>query len=136
MFFIGVGIIVSCSKDGHNPIPYARVSFVAYPDAIDNIAIGDCRIFNYAYGRGLRGVVIFRFSLTDFKIYESACPHDFTDPQAIVQKVKGEPFVVCPVCKTKYNLLDGSVVSGVSKYGLLEYHYSYDPQTGVLNVYN
>ena len=84
-------------------------------------------------GIGYQGVHITRTSYSDFVAFELACPNDHearleSDPDW------GGSILVCPVCSSKFNALDGTPLNGSSTpCPLYEYSTHFDGRT--LEIY-
>lgn len=75
---------------------------------------------------GYRGILIYRLTITEFLAYERTCPYDPEIPEARVEVEESEVTCACPVCGSKYILLDGSPFEGPSPYLLKQYRTTYD----------
>ena len=72
-------------------------------------------------GMGYQGVRITRTSYSDFVAFELACPTDH-DACLVVDPEWGGSILVCPVCSSRFNALDGTPFSGaVSPCPLYQY---------------
>ena len=131
-------MVFACKKDkSSDPIPYAYINFVVYPNStvwLELNAVG-----GYAYVSAdppSKGVIIYRYGPEEFVALERTCPHNPYDNCATgpVKVEKGGSTAVDSCCMSRFILLDGSVFQGPSSYPLRTYHTSYDGNA--LRVYN
>jgi nitrite reductase/ring-hydroxylating ferredoxin subunit len=119
-------ILLSCKKEDQAPaMPYVTVNFTLNPNSTQFIELNHVGGWVPVTG-GYRGIIIYRLSETDFMAYERACPYEPTADSAQVRVDNSGILCVCPRCKSKYLLLDGSVTSGPSHWPLKQYHTIYD----------
>ena len=115
----------SCGKNP-NPIPNVYVDFWIYPDDVMYVNL------NYYGGHeevtgGVNGIVVYRIDQNSFSAFDRACPYDWDDiDEPRVEVEKDGITLRCKKCKTMYNILDGGVISGPSKYPLKQYYTFYD----------
>ena len=123
-----------CSKQEiKNEIPVVPVNFVIYPNSTEYLELNGPGGSVPVTG-GYRGIIIYRISMTDFVAFERACPNDWQQSTARIEVETSGTTAVCPSCKSKFILLDGSVFQGVSHYPLKQYQTQYDGNQ--LHVYN
>ncbi|MFH1159702.1 MAG: hypothetical protein V1733_01975 [bacterium] len=129
-----LSIAASCKKENPQPrIPEVYVNFFINPNSTEYLDLNAPGGWAYVTG-GYRGILIYRLTMTEFLAYERTCPFD---PEEVNARIEVEPSgvtVQCPVCKSKYILLDGSPFEGPSPYLLKQYHTNYDG--ALLYVYN
>jgi len=114
----------SCGRNP-NPIPNVYVDFWIYPDDVRYVNL------NYYGGHeevtgGVNGIVVYRIDQNSFSAFDRACPHDWDAPEEPRVVVEDGIFLRCELCNSLYNILDGSVISGPSKYPLKQYYTFYD----------
>ncbi len=116
-----------CSKksDSSNDIPYVYVNFSINPNSTEYIRLNTVNGWEYLTG-GYQGILVYRKSLNEFMAYERACPYDWEKTNARIVVDTSAVTATCPVCKSRYILLDGTPVSGPSRYPLKQYQASYD----------
>lgn len=115
----------SCKDENPYTIPYVVVYKTVYPNGIDSdLGVG---MFKYFSNVGYRGIVVYNKGFGEFVAYERACTYDTEKPTAVVAVDASGIFAVCPVCKSKYNiLLDGYPFEGPAKNPLIKYPTTYD----------
>ncbi len=126
--------IYSCKKETQqNEIPYVKVSIVVDPNSTEYIQLNTVNGWVPLTG-GYRGIIVFRKSTTEFAAYERACPYDWENTKAKIEVDSSGLTTVCPACKSKYILLDGTPFSGPSPYPMKQYQTTYDGS--LLYIYN
>lgn len=135
--FTGILLIVlACSCGDENPqpeIPDVPVSFVIDPNSTEFLEINHIGGWIYLTG-GYNGILVYRSSMTEFVAFERACPYDFQKDNARIWVETSEITCACPVCASKFILMDGTPFEGPSKAGLKQYQATFDG--GLLYVYN
>jgi len=125
-FLIILVFITSCSKqENKNEIPVVAVYFVIDPNSTEYLELNTVNGWVNVTG-GYRGITIFRKSLTEFMAYERACPYDWEQTDARIEVESSGITAICPHCKSKFILLDGTPYSGLSPYPLKQYQTIYD----------
>lgn len=136
LIFFGLIIIsfTSCHDDNAYPdIPDVPFSFVINPNSTQYLELNHIGGWVYLSG-GYNGLLIYRSSLTEFMAYERACPYDFENDTARVEVDESGITCFCPVCGSKYILMDGTPYDGPSRALLKQYETTYDGS--LLYVYN
>jgi len=123
-------LLPGCSKksDTVNDIPYVAVSFSINPNSTEYIRLNTVDGSEYLTG-GYKGILVFRKSVNEFVAFERACPYDWQNTNARILIDTSGITAYCPVCKSKYILLDGTPYKGVSRYPLKQYQTYYDGNT-------
>ncbi|MCF8456249.1 MAG: hypothetical protein K9H62_09995 [Bacteroidales bacterium] len=75
---------------------------------------------------GANGILIYRISDTDFAAYDRTCTYPVEENCQVKVDNSGVFAVDTLCCKSKYLLLDGSVVRGPATYPLKSYRTSFD----------
>ena len=123
-----------CKKEKQpNEIPVVAVSIAIDPNSIQYIQLNAVNGSEYLT-RGYRGILVFRASTNGFMAYERACPYDWSNANARLVLDSSGITTVCPTCKSKFILTDGSPYSGPSQYPMKQYQTSYNGST--LYIYN
>jgi nitrite reductase/ring-hydroxylating ferredoxin subunit len=126
----------SCSKKEtqQNEIPVVAVNFSLDPNSTEYLELNHVS-GSVALTGGYRGIIVYRETMTDFVAYERACPYDWN--VSTKAQIKVDPSgitLTCPVCNSRFNILDGSSYSGPSPYPLKRYQTTYDGT--LLYIYN
>lgn len=130
---VSLSLISGCSGYEHATIPTVQVNFSIRPDRIE------CPNLNYIGGHeyftgGVKGIIVYRVDQSTFVAYDRACPHDWgIDDSRLVVDESGI-LIRHDTCGSVFNILDGSVISGPSRFPLKFYKTRYN---GVkLRIYN
>lgn len=135
-WFLLVSIIflASCRKENPQPvIPEVYVSFFINPNSTEYQEINAPGGWVTVTG-GYRGIILYRLSMNEFLAFERTCPWDPFEEKSRIEVEESGTTAACPVCGSKYILLDGSPFEGPSTYLLKQYHTSYDGN--LLYVFN
>ena len=128
---LALGLIQSCENQEY--VPYVYVNEQLYPDMPSHIALKTPG--NYLYlNAGYRGIVVACTAPDEWVAFDRACPHHPKANDAILCVDSTGLFLECPICGSKFNLNDGNIVNGPSKYTPLQYTTDY--QGSVLYIYN
>lgn len=118
--------IFSCSKEEQQPeIPYAYVNFNLNPNSTQYINLNVVNGWETVFG-GYNGILIFRKSVNEFSAFERACPYDPLVQGAQVQVENSGITCACPICGSKFIMVDGTPYDGPSHYPLKQYNAFYD----------
>lgn len=98
---------LSCKEDKYD---YGYVNFHINPSSTEyfNLNQGN-RGWEYFEG-GFRGVVVFRYSYSEFFAYERSCTAKGCNGRLEVDETSNM-IIICPECNSKYIYIDGSPVS-------------------------
>lgn len=111
-------VLFSCTKDDKHPVPFVPVEFVVNIESTQHIELNSIGGWAY-YSGGVRGIIIYRVSENEFTAFDRACPvHPYSDCRVVVEN---PPLAVDNCCESVFLLLDGSPVSGPSRYPLRQY---------------
>ncbi len=123
-----------CGKEDHyQGVPDVPVSFVIDPNSTQYLEISHVSGWIYLTG-GYNGILVYRPGLSEFVAYDRACPYDYENPDARIEVEASGTTCVCPVCGSKYIIIDGSPYEGPSRYLLKQYQATYDGS--LLYIYN
>jgi nitrite reductase/ring-hydroxylating ferredoxin subunit len=123
-----------CKKEKQqNEIPVVAVSIAIDPNSTLYIHLNAVNGSEYLTG-GYRGILVFRASANGFMAYDRACPYDWNATSTRIVVDSSGITAVCPSCKSKFILTDGSPYSGPSPYPMKQYQTSYNGAT--LYIYN
>ena len=89
----------------------------------------------YVSGYGIKGIVIYRISQTQFAAFERSCTYDgCSNSKAIVWTHNSGVALRDSICGSVYNISDGTLQQGPATVQLYQYHTSWDGNQ--LQVYN
>lgn len=83
---------------------------------------------------GYRGIIIYRLTNTEYKAYDRTCTYQSENTCAIVAIDSAISSVGCNCCKSRFQLLDGSPISGPASFGLRTFYTSLQGRD--LYIYN
>jgi hypothetical protein len=121
------------SQDPNNNVPYTPVNVVIYPNDPIYFKIQAPGGWVYING-GVSGIIVYRKTTTEFVTIERTSTYDPNTFDARV-KVQSDNFT----CKdtisgSKWQIIDGAVISGPATLPLKIYHNTYDGNA--LRIYN
>ena len=122
----------SCKKD-ESQIPEAHLDIYIHindPAFINLNAVGG---WVYVTG-GVRGIVVYRKSISEFMAYDRACTYDPNNPSEYVKVDSSQVMVKDDHCGSKLLLSDGYVVNGPASLPLKSYQTSFDGN--VVHIWN
>ena len=117
-------LITGCG-DNVSPIPKVYVNFYIQPNSVSYIDLNYIGGHMYFTG-GVNGVVVYRLGDWEFTAFDRACPHDWEDPEAYVIVEDDGITLRCRKCQSLFNILDGGVITGPSRYILRQYYTKFD----------
>lgn len=129
ILFFGV-MILSCKKATQpaqtSPIPYVSVNVVIYPGDPNYFKIQTSGGWVYYNNAGVFGLIIYRKSPTEFVVLERASPY-YPDNAGALAKVQADNFTCKDtVSGSKWQIVDGVVMSGPTTYPLKRYGNTFD----------
>lgn len=124
---------MSCAPITHETIPYEEVNFTIYPNDAEYSNLMNYGGYVYVTG-GVAGIIIYRLDLQTFMAYDRACPYDWSETTERLVVNEDGITISHAYCGSLFNILDGSIIDGPSKYNLLQYRTFYDGNK--LKVYN
>jgi Rieske Fe-S protein len=131
VLFIGY----SCKKDTENNVPNTAVDIYIYTSSPSFFNLNTVGGWVYITG-GVRGILVYRKSLTEFMAYDRNCTYHSSDPSpcATVSVDVTNILAVDSCCHSKFSIYDGSVTQTPAVLPLKQYHTTFDGTT--LHIYN
>ena len=121
-----ITIAFSCKKEEQaTEIPYVYVNLILNPNGTQYIKLNVVNGWETVYG-GYNGILIFRKSVNEFAAFERACPYDPLKEGAQVRVDQSGITCYCPVCGSKFIMVDGTPYEGPSHFSLKQYTTVYD----------
>src|SRR4051812_36182646 len=117
LFVFCLVVIVSvygCKKDKNNStstVPIAAVDFNLYVNNPSYVSLNTVGGWVYVTG-GVRGIIIYRSTSTEFKAYERNCTYQSGNACALVSVDATNIIAADTCCHSKFLLTDGSVSQG------------------------
>ena len=75
---------------------------------------------------GFQGVVVYRIGEWEFAAFDRACPYDWDHEDSWIWVEDNGIILRCERCGSQFNILDGGVVSGPSRFPLRRYYTKFD----------
>ena len=126
--FLGIicFLLLGCEGYKHPNFPKVPVNFWVFPNDVSYIDLNYYGGHMYFTG-GINGVVVYRLNAWDFTAFDRACPYDWDDENEPRVAVEKDGITLrCEQCGTLFNILDGGVISGQSRYPLKQYYTKFD----------
>lgn len=122
-----------CKKDTDNGIPITPVDIYLYTNNPSFVNINGVGGWVYVTG-GVRGIIVYRKSQTEFMAYDRNCTYQSSDPCATVVVDATNILVTDTCCHSKFSMYDGSVTQAPAGLPLKAYNTTFDGN--VLHIYN
>ena len=132
-FFLSISLLISCKGYKHETIPNVSVNFTIYPDDVTYMRLNYIGGYEY-FTVGVAGIIVYRVDMSNFMAYDRACPYDWQENDAWLEVEESGLTIIDKHCGSRFNILDGSVISGPSPYRLKYYKTAYDGKK--LRIYN
>ncbi len=123
VFLLFLFLFTACEKGQESTVPNVPVNIrisLDDPAYHDLISIGGKIVLE----GGHRGIIVYHRMQDDYKAYERTCPYLSEQECAIVSIDSTISSVGCDCCKSRFQLLDGSPISGPSQAPLRSYRTS------------
>lgn len=129
-------LVPSCAKDkDYDEIPFAHVNIYINPNSTFYFELNNQGGWIYLVAeQPSRGILVYRVSQNEFMAYERTCPYDPFEPDARIEVEASNITCACPVCESKFILLDGTPFDGPARRPLKQYRTSYNGN--ILHIYN
>jgi len=125
--YIILGILLcltmGCRYD-HSDIPRVPVNFYIYPNSVSYLDLNLIGGHMYFTG-GVSGIVVYRLGDWEFTAFDRACPYDWYHEDSWIW-VEAGITLRCQRCNSLFNILDGSVITGPSRFPLKQYYTRFD----------
>jgi len=124
----------SCDKQtAHETIPNVAVDIYIDVNSTLYVQLNTIGGWLYLTG-GYKGVLVYRISEDEFVAYDRTCPYDPYVIESRLEMDMGNLIVVDTVCKSKFVILDGSIIEGPATVPMKRYRTTYDGS--ILHIYN
>lgn len=136
LFLLLFSTLALCCCDGykHATIPEVNVNFTIHPNDAQYAALNHVGGYMYFTG-GVAGIIIYRLDVSTFLAYDRACPYDWDKSKDAWICVEESGLTLADAhCGSRFNILDGGVISGPAQFPLKTYKTRYDGM--ILRVYN
>jgi Rieske Fe-S protein len=126
-------LINSCKKDNNNYVENVPVDIYMYTNNPSFVNVSVVGGWVYITG-GVRGILLYRKSNTEFMAYDRNCTYQSNQPCATVVVDNTNIVATDTCCGSRFSIYDGSVFQGPAAVPLKAYNTSFDGN--VLHVYN
>ena len=130
---IAICVIAGCKKDSQDNVPNTAIDVYLYTNNPSFINVSTVGGWVYVTG-GVRGILIFRKSTTEFMTYDRNCTYHSSDACATVVVDANNITATDTCCHSSFSLYDGSVYHGPAAAPLKAYSNTFDGN--VLHIYN
>ena len=130
---VAIAMIAGCKKDNNSTIPNTAVDIYLYTNNPSFINVSTIGGWTYITG-GVRGILVYRKSNTEFMAYDRNCTYQPSDPCATVVMDANDIEAKDTCCHSRFSIYDGSVFQGPAALPLKAYNTTYDGN--VLHIYN
>lgn len=138
LLILGVLFFSECKKKKktvQDTLPYQTVNITIYPNDPLNFKIQSVGGWMYING-GINGIIVYRKTTSDFVALERTSTYLPNDAGAKV-KVQSDNFTLKDtVSNSKWQIIDGAILSGPATQALRLYNTLYDSGTGALYIRN
>ncbi len=127
-----VSLFYACKKDDTG-VPIVAVDIYIYtsnPSFINLNAVGG---WVYITG-GVRGILVYRKSISEFMAYDRNCTYNSSDPCAVVYVDSSNIIATDTCCNSQFSIYDGTVLQAPAGVPLKAYNTTFDGN--VLHIYN
>lgn len=125
-------VLSGCKKEDEN-VPSTPVDIYLYTNNPSFINVSTIGGWVYITG-GVRGILIYRKSSTEFMTYDRNCTYQSSEPCATVVVDATNIAATDSCCNSRFSLYDGSVYQGPASLPLKAYNNTFDGN--VLHIYN
>ena len=122
-----------CKKDNNNSVPNTAVDIYLYTSNPSFVNLNPIGGWVYITG-GVRGILIYRKSSSEFMAYDRNCTYQPNDACATIYVDATNIMATDTCCNSKFSMYDGSVLNGPAGLPLKQYHTAFDGN--VLHIYN
>jgi nitrite reductase/ring-hydroxylating ferredoxin subunit len=126
-------IIGGCKKENDNNVPNTPVDIYLYTNNPSFVNVSVVGGWVYITG-GVRGILVYRKSNTEFMTYDRNCTYQSSEPCATVVVDNTNIIATDSCCNSRFSIYDGSVVQGPASFPLRAYNNTFDGN--VLHIYN
>lgn len=127
----------SCKKSSINAnFPVVTVNKYVYMNLPPYNYLQVVGNFMYVDDAGYKGLIVYHRSIDEWVAFDRGCTYDPTNADAILTVISGGLTIEDAHCGSKFNLVDGSVISNPATTPMKQYRVDYDPGGNKLYIYN
>ncbi len=128
-----ITFLFSCKKDKNNGVPAIEVDLYIYTSDPSFINLNPVGGWCYITG-GVRGILVYRKSISEFMAYDRNCTYNSSDVCATVFVDASNIIATDTCCNSKFSIVDGSVIQTPAGLPLKSYSTTFDGTA--LHIYN
>jgi Rieske Fe-S protein len=128
----------SCSRERQVPVPEVYVNYTVYLSLPSNRHLSSMGEYLILPNLGNQGIILYRRSIgemNDFIAMDLTCTNEPLGTCKVAVDDTGF-YLICPCCKSKFQIMDGMVASGPAKWSLKEYTTTYSPGGNSVTIHN
>jgi nitrite reductase/ring-hydroxylating ferredoxin subunit len=133
IIFIFISLLYNCKKENDNYVPVVTVDLYLHINLPSYINLQSVGGWVYVSG-GVRGILVYRKTTTEFMAYDRNCTYQSSDPCATVYVDNTNIIATDTCCHSKFSIVDGSVLQAPAGIPLKRYNTTFDGS--VVHVYN
>lgn len=126
-------LTIGCKKNDGGAVPETLVDINLYINNPSYINLSAAGGWVYVAG-GVRGIIVYRLSSTEFRAYDRNCTYEPSDPCSVVSMDNTDIQAVDTCCNSKFLIVDGSITQGPAILPLKMYNTTYDGS--IVHIYN
>ena len=135
ILFVSVVSSLSNCKKQSDAIPATYVDFMVYLTQPQYVSLNAVGGWVYLTG-GVKGIIVFRKSPTEFAAYERDCPYDPNAANARIDVDNSGVIGVDSNCGSKFSLADNSIVNGPTTHSMRAYYADYNSSSQTIHVHS
>ena len=125
-FFIFLTLsFLQCKKD-NSTIPNVYVDTYVYLSQPQYSNLNSVGNWTYIEGYGVKGIILYRKSSSEFVAYDRSCPYDPNAANARISVDASNIIGVDNNCGSQFSLFDNSIVKGPANRQMRAYYADYD----------
>lgn len=133
-FFVLISlIIVGCKNKNNDTVPTTLVELNLYINNPSYVKLSTVGGWLYVNG-GVRGILVYRSSTSEFKAYDRNCTYQSADACATLFVDNTDIMAVDTCCGSQFLIVDGSIIKGPAAVPLKQYNTTFDGS--LLHIYN
>ncbi|MBL3654848.1 Rieske 2Fe-2S domain-containing protein [Fulvivirga sediminis] len=116
------GLFSGCGEESYQD----EMPYTGFPDVYMNLDLPQYNSLSFDGGfylldKGVRGIIVYRSSGSEFHAYEQNCPYHPYEACATVSVHNSGLYIFCPCCQSQFSFDSGNPIGGPSQYPLREY---------------
>ncbi len=136
-FLFFILILFSCKKSSINSnFPTVTVNKYVYMNLPPYNYLQVVGNYMYIDDAGYKGLIVYHRSFDEWVAFDRGCTYDPTNASALLEVITGGLTVQDAHCGSKFNLVDGSVISNPATTPMRQYRVDYDQVNQKLYIYN